>query len=648
MGTIQSSIQLYNGTTSAFRGITNAINVVISSFESLERASASGIDTSALRGARAEINQIEVAMNQVDSAIQRAENQQTEFNQKMQTGHHIANGLNGILQKVGMAFGVKQVLGLADEISRSTARLSLMAGGMENVKEIQEQIYQSAQRTRTSYMGTMDAVAKLGTRAGDAFRNTNETIAFVEQLNKQFKISGASQQEVSSATLQLTQALGSGVLRGEEFNAVFEAAPSVMQTVADYMDVPIGKLRGMAGDGEITADIVKNAMFAMAEDTNRKFETIPMTWADVWTTSVNKVIQVSQPLLEIISAVAQNFQFIEPIIAGVAFTLGLYTGALTINKMAVAAHTLAEQIHAIGMGSVTLANFQATAAQYGFNAALLACPITWIVFAIIAVIAVLYIAVAAINKVKGTSISATGIIVGVFYWMGARIYNGVALLWNIFAVFINWLENAFQNPAAAAKSAFYDMCATVIGYVTTMASAIESILNKIPGVQVNITNGLSRFKGALQSKSQGIKDKAGLVDAVKKMDYKSFQGAYATGYSKGSNLFGGGSGAGNSLDTAGMFTPFDGGDLGNNAAKTADNTGRMADKMEMTEEDLKYLLDVAEREAINRFTTAEIHVDFKSQSTINSDLDIDGVINTFTEKLQEAVDVAAEEVHPDV
>ena len=646
MGTIRTSIQMFNGMTPGLRSMTNALNITISSFEAMQRASSNSIDTSSLQAARAELNRAEVAFNQIETSISQADQQQQRLNNDMRSGTGIANSLRSMLAGIGGLMGLKKVVEISDEFSRSTARLSLMAGGMENVKGIQEDIYQSAQRTRTSYLGTMDAVAKLGLRAGDVFKNTRETIAFVEQLNKQFKIAGASQAEISSATLQLTQALGSGVLRGEEFNAVFEAAPNVMQSVADYMDVPIGKLREMAGDGMITADIVKNAMFAAVDKTNEQFKQIPNTWADVWTMTENKVIMLSQPLLKFIGVLANNWSIIEPIILGVVTALGLYFIATKGVAAAQIAFSAVQTFLSIGFGILTGNTAAASAAMFTYNSALLASPITWIILAVIALIAIFYAVIAVINKVKGTTYNATSFVVGAFYVAGAAIYNTVVgfinaaiqFIWGGFAEpvigIIEWVLNAANGGFNSFGDAVANLIGQIISWFLSLGKVVTKIIDAIFGT--NWTGGLNSLQSSVLA--WGKNENAITIDrtapAIKsRIEYGD---AWEKGKAKGLEI---------SDKISGVFEGSNMDNLLQNTEDIASNTGGISDSLDISKEDLKYMRDVAEREAINRYTTAQIAVDFKNTATINSNMDIDGVMNKFTEKLREAVDTSAEAVH---
>lgn len=485
-----------------------------------------------------------------------------------------------------------------------------------------------------------------------------EVIAFSEQLNKMFTIAGASQQEMSSATLQLTQALGSGVLRGEEFNAVFEAAPNVMQAVADYIGKPIGELKDLASEGEITADIVKKAMFAAADETNAKFESMPMTWAQVWTTISNAVLMASQPILTAINWIANNLDIIGPIVLGIAAAIGVY---------------------AIGTYGVAAATAVWSTVQKVINAELWACPVTWIVLAIIALIAVIYLAVAAINRWKGTNISATGIVAAIFWSLGAVIWNVIAYTWNKFAAFYEFFINISTDKTYAVKRLFVNLATNVIdaciamtkgvdGFATNLANGVidgvnlairawNAFMNILPdsvksflhiGVgtekshTASITGTLQNAKASLQNL---LGDKPEDYIEIPKMQMKDIGASAMAGYnwganSKLSNLFDSGV---DNTDYQSLLDAAEGANQG--AGDTAKNTGAMKDALDITEEDLKYMRDIAEQEVINRFTTAEIKVDMTNYNSVNSDLDIDGIVDTLAIKVEEQMNISAEGVH---
>lgn len=637
--------------------------------------------------------------------------EQGRFNQQISQGTQQANGLMQSIKGAVAAYATMHTAGsiieLSDTMAQTQARLSLLVdvddGG--SVAELQDMIFLSAERARGDYQQTAEAVSKLGLMAGDAFSGNEEIIAFTEQLNKQFVIAGTEAAGIDAAMLQLTQAMGSGVLRGEEYNSILEQAPNIIQAIADYMNVPIGQLKDMASEGQITAEIVKLALFAAADETNAKFDGMSRTFGQVWNSFRNHALMAFQPVLERINEIANsesfqgfathvvgalvvvagitlsifdmlqaggalladNWSWISPIIYGVAAALAVYYGwQLAANGLGVVskgihmAMAAGQMIHAAATGTLTAAKAAEIAAQNGLNAAMYACPAAWLIMMILALIAVFYGVIAAVNHFAGTSISATGLIAGAFAVLAAHIINGSIIpVQNMFAIFINFLGNAFHDPIAAIKVAFYDMCLTVIGYIQNLAAGIETLLNKIPGVTVDITSGLDSFYSGLEQAQQAVKDKSGWVEYVQKMDFIDYRDAANAGYRFGKGI----EEKVSSFDPASLFdtnipNPNDYTDLstygtdlglsgiGGGVDDIAGNTGAIADSMDITEEELKYLRDIAEQDTINRFTTAEINIDMSGmQNTIQGTDDLDGFISGLTDAVHEATDIMTEGVH---
>lgn len=679
--------------------LRNQLSRAIQEQESLNRA-VSNMDVQAANESYLRLSQ---TVADTERYIRDNVDEQGRFNQKISEGVSNSNNLTGAIKKTVAAYATIQtaekVLNLSDSLTSTTARLNLMNDGLQSTQDLQNMIYLSAERARGSYQATTDAVSKLGLMAGGAFGSSEEIVAFMEQINKQFTIAGTEAAGIDAAMLQLTQAMGSGVLRGEEYNSVLEQAPNIIKAIADYMEVPKGQLKDMAADGAITADIVKAAMFAAADETNEKFESMPKTFSQIWTSFQNTALMAFQPVLNrlneiansdafqqfvnnaieglsavagialeilnllvrVANAVADNWSWLSPIIYGVAAALiayytalGVYNGIQLISNGIKAVAAFMEQVHAASLAMETGATFAATAAQYGFNAALLACPITWIIILIIALIAVFYAVIAAVNKFAGTSISATGIIAAVFAVLGAQILNhSVIPVQNGFAMLANFLGNVFNNPIAAVKVAFYDMVLTVLGYIANLATAIENLLNKIPGVTVDITSGLNSFYSGLEVAQKAVKDESGWVEYVKKLDYIDYEKAATTGYNFGkgvedaisgfdaSNLFG------TNIPSVSDYADLSNyaGSIGDGVGSIADDTGSIKNSLDVTEEDLKYLRDIAEQEAINRFTTAEITIEQTNNNNVSGSMDLDGVVDGLTAAVNEAVEIITEGVH---
>lgn len=657
MATIRTAIHLYDGMTRPLQAMNRGMNTLINAMENAQGTFDHGFDSTVLQQVREDIAEATVGFDQMEQNIRQSDHAQDRFNDSIREGSTAADGLwnklKGIAATVGGIAGLNKVLGISDQLTSTNARLNNAMVNFDDggsLDELQAKVMASAQRSRSYYMDTAAAVAKLGMNAKDAFGNMDEVIMFSELVNKQFVNGGASAQEQAASMLQLTQAMASGVLRGEELNSIFENAPGIIQSIADYLDVPIGQIRTMASEGKITADIVKNAMFAAADEVNAKFESMPMTWGQVFTQAGNIALQVLQPLLNGINWLANNISIIGPAVLGLAGAFVVFQIAAHWTQIAAAATAIYHGVVnflSIGFGILTGNTAAASAAVFTFNSALLANPIVWVVMLIMALIGALYAGVAAYNKFTGAGVSATGIIGGAFAVLGAFLINSfIVPLQNGFAMIANFLGNVFNNPIAAVKVAFYDMCLTVIGYISNLAHAIENLLNKIPGVTVDITSGLDNFYAGLEQAQQKAKDESGWVEYVQKMDFIDYSDAASAGYKFGEGIADKISGAFNlgGVEAFDLGNTLDG--IYGNTGDTANNTAATADALDITEEDLSYLRDIAEREAINRFTTAEVKVDMSGMTNkIESDIDIDGIFDQLGEKFSEALSVSCEGVH---
>lgn len=638
--------------------------------------------------------------------------EQGRFNREIEEGTNEANSLMQTIKGAVAAYATIQTLSaalnLSDQLTSTTARMNLMNDGLQTTQDLQNMIYLSAERARGSYQATADAVSKLGLMAGDAFGSSQEIIAFMEQVNKQFTIAGTEAAGVDAAMLQLTQAMASGVLRGEELNSIFEQAPTIIQTIADYLDVPIGSIREMAAEGQITADIVKSAMFAAADETNAKFESMPKTFSQIWTSFQNTALMAFQPVLQrmneianseafqtfvnnaieglsmvagialeifdllvgVAGAVADNWSWLAPIIGGVTGALAVYYGWLLLTKGAEMAMAAVHGIVAVAKGImaaatmlVTGATWAETTAQYGLNAAMYACPIVWIIILIIALIALFYAAVAAVNKFAGTSVSATGIICGAFMVALAFIGNIFVALWNLVVdVFVliynlvatvaNFIGNVFTDPIGAVCRLFFDLADTVLGILQALASAIDAIFgSNLAGSVQGWRDSLGGWVDETFGKGDEVMAKMNADDM--KLGRFEYGAAWDAGYSFGEGIdesianFDPSSLFDTNVPGAGDYADLSnyGAGLAGDVGDIAGNTGAIKDSMDITEEDLKYLRDIAEQEAINRFTTAEITIEQTNHNTVSGKMDLDGVVDGLTGAVNEAADIIAEGVH---
>ena len=604
---LSNTVQLRDGMSNVLSRIASNLSAVNDRFERMQNLTEQAAPTGLYSQFNSELAGVREELTRTVSEVE-------ELRSGMTSAQPPAENLTASLKKLGTAFlGSKLVSGIvsmSDEMTQTTARLNLMNDGLQSTADLQELIYQSAMRSRGAYNATADAVAKMGLLAGDAFSSNQETIAFVEQLNKQFKIAGTSAEGQAAAMLQITQAMGSGVLRGEELNSVFEQAPTIIQSIADYLGVSVGEIRSMAQEGELTAGVVKSALLSSAEETNQKFNEIPLTWSDVWTQASNMAIMALQPLLEAINWVANNIEVIGPLVLAAAAAFALFAVAANWTKICAAATKAL------------------TAAQKMLNAVMSLNPIVLIIGSIIILIGVIAAYINYTNRAKNETTSAVGVICGLFAMAGAFAYNMFYLpVYNVIADLINFLGNVFQHPIASIEILFLQLSQYVVGVLRGMVRTIEKLITLIPGVKIN----------SYTDRIQKIKDQSGWTEYVKHKEKIEYSTAYANGYNWGANLQ-------NSIsEKLGLDLPDD--PATGLLSNIADNTAQIADDVSVSSDDIKLLRDIAERQVINKYTTAEIKVEMVNHNNISNEMDLDGVVNLLEAKVTEALVTSAEGVH---
>ena len=555
------------------------------------------------------------------------------------------SGIGGIIKSAVAAFSAKQVIELADSMTTTRARLDLMNDGLQTTAELQDMIMESANRSRASYQTTADAVAKMGIMAGDAFSSNEELIAFSELINKQFTIAGTSAAGIDAAMLQLTQAMSSGVLRGEELNSVFEQAPTIIQTIADYLGVPIGKIREMAAEGQITSTIVKNAMLASADEINAKFASMPMTFSQVWTIAKNVALEAFTPVLTMIGQGAQwiydNWSTIAPIFYAVAAAVGVLAVAYGIWKV------------------VTLAQ---TIAQWALNSALLASPITWIVLAIAAVVAALVYWINTVGGLKVAWLICVNAVLTAWDWVKIGFMTGVYFVMDLW----NRLQLAFYTAGVNIQNFMGDMKVGVLMILQNMVNgAIDiingfiGVLNKIPGVSIDaiekVTFGttaqlendaakqaraadLAAYQDQINSQ---IAERDAALDAMKaEANAATAQREAEIAAAKAEAAAANGESGSTEPDWS-AYANSDPGDIGN--VDHVGSVGSIDEDVNIAEEDLKFLRDVAEMRYVQNFVTLTptVAVDAK----ISEKVDVDEVVNRIETRLETEFEAAAEGVY---
>ena len=551
------------------------------------------------------------------AGVTRQAQQATEqFSKSQQTAAASVSGLTSKLQGLVGSYlglqGLRGLVNLSDTMASTTARLNSMNDGLQTTAELNNMIFQSAQRSRGAYQATADMVAKLGTLAGDAFGSSAEVVAFAEQINKQMVLSGASTMGAQAAMLQLTQAMSSGVLRGEELNSILEQAPTIAQAIADYLGVTTGEMRELASEGRVTAEVVKAAMFSAVEETNAKFEQMPMTWGQVWTSFQNIALKALQPVLNGVNWMANHIDDALDWVAehadGVAAVLA-------------------------GLGAVALVVGAQMAASALMSAASWAVA-NWPILMVGAAVSMLiYMAL----KAGATFEQVGGVIGGVFGTIYASVMNKAIIpLQRAFAAFVNFIGNVFNDPVTSIKVLFYDMFLFVLEGIGNLAHGIEDLLNKIPGVSLDLTSKIDSLTNSVRAARQNAIDSGNYTEYVKAWDYVD----YADAWNQGSKI---GAQVGNAIenfslsDTIGGFASslYDGvsGTLGSIAA----DVGSIKSNVSMSEEDLRSLVDMAERQYVNNInlTTRAPVINVHGQNTGNSPADTRAFMNTLTRMLAE-------------
>lgn len=604
--------------------------------------------------------------------------------------------------------GVQSALALSDAMAQTANQINFMNSGLGETDNIQQKIFRSAQASRLSYQDTANAVANLGIQAKGAFSSSDEVVGFAELIGKQFQIAGASSDDTVNAMDQLSQTMSDGVMSGDELNSIFGQTPNIMQNIADYMGKPIDKVMEMGENGQISADTLKNALFNASDEINENFNSVPMTWEQIGTRIKNQALMAFQPILTKVNEIANsekfqgfvngiinslfalanvtspvfdslsnfgsliydNWDIISPIIYAVAAALAFYTAI-------VAAHNIVEEIsntlktlaavrsvaHGAAITSEMMATTGMTASQLSLNAALYACPLTWIIIAIIALIAIIYAVVGAINHLTGSTLSATGVIMGALATVGAFIWNTVVgvinaviqFMWTYFVEpfisIIEWILNAFNGGFNSFGEAVANLLGQIISWFLSLGKVVTKIIDAIFGT--NWTDGLSSLQESVLS--WGKNDEAITINRdAPAIDRINYSDAYNTGYNFGegidnkvSKFFDGNNPASNPENDSFKDT-FQGmndsiNNIDTNTASGAESAGQVADSVEITDEDIQYLRDIAEREIIDRTVFKSLRVDMGGvNNTVNNMSDLNGIADYLGDVISQTASASME------
>lgn len=558
--------------------------------------------------ATAPLRNIEAAMGSVVNQTVNINIQIDEYNKRQKQTEETTertkqkvNGLSVALGKLAAAFFTVRMasaaLKLSDELSLAHTRLNNINDGLQTTAELQELIYQSAQRSRGSYIGMMQTVASLKAQTGDTFSSVKEAVAFTELLNKQFKIAGADATAISSTMYNLTQALSTGVLRGQDLNIVMSNAPQIAQRIAKAMGVSVGELKELASQGRVTSDVVKNAILGSADDINKQFEQMPMTFSDSVQKMKNMGIRAFQPMGQLISDVI-NSSGVESAINGIG--QGLYIVSSIFGQLL----------------SFLLSGFSIIGNAIGF-------------------------VTGGISGMGDAAVAVVGAIVGMFVGLEATIANIMVMIVNTAiaaaqGIINGWhtmvytIQNAIISFASGAISAFRSVVSAAASAANAIANAfvqganiaigginkLIDAINKIPGVNIgsvgtlaapgNVAADMLESLDGVSAALEAMRPDAPEMKSFSRFEYYSVPEAFENGKDIGSEWMRGIlDGAKGQTETGGMGD-LSAGSAGNleNLMPNGGNVGsvgkvKKVEDVKLSDEDLKIYRDLAERRYMN-------------------------------------------------
>ena len=673
MATIQTQIRLVDNMSKPLNKIINSINKVVSSVNNFETSATKAMNSTAINASKVVQSQAQIGQNlikstsqmesfantsrtaispqqqissqvkQMSNDINNATNSQNQFNNALNNGSGASSSLLGNLKGLVTGYailkGAKSAMDISDNLSQTNARLGLIKDSTNTIESLQAKMRASALRTRSSYDSLADTVAKLSLQAKKAFSGNDQTIKFAENLNKIFAISGTSIQGAESTMYNLTQALSSGVLRGQDFNIVMQNAPMILEKVAESMNVPMGTLRELASKGKLTADVVKNAILSASDDIDAKFSQMPATWSQLFTMARDGVVQALQPVFEILGGIAtwiaDNWSTVAPIFNAVAVALLFVGTALAV----------------VWLWTTLL------------NAVLTASPIGWVIMIIGVLIGIIYYWIQAVGGVRVAWLIALHYIqvaIEGFRLFFTKVSIAIRNIADQIVLAGILLKNGFANAMGQMKADVLNILQAMVNGAIAIINALIEAVNVIPGVNIKTieavtfgTEATVKHEAEKQARAHAFKEQQALAAENKlsrQQEYKNLEKQFneasaqrlqniadAKAQANASksqtqlNMAGGGGGAG-----AGA---------GGGGGKMGDDVGKIKDAVTKGEEDLKYLRDIAEREVINRFTTAEINVDMGGiTQNVSKNADLDGIISYLEDTLYASMKTAAEGV----
>lgn len=583
-----------------------------------------------------------------------------------------SSGFNKFLKSLVSIENIKKGMGIIDEFTNTSTRLASINDGLQTQTELQNKVFAAADRSRGSYTEMAGSIYSMGIMAKDSFGSNDELIAFAELAQKSFKIGGASAADQSSAWQKLTQAMSAGNLQGEEFLYIMEKAPKMADAIAKFTGKSTEELKKMADEGSITSDIIKNAMFMAANDINTEFGNIPMTFADIWNKIKNGAVKAFDPVMVKINELIKTDEFgsmINRIINVLGLVSGIIMGiidaALWLGAVINDNWSLIEPVvwgivgALIAYKTIALVTNGVIAAQRGLNAVLGASPFTLVILKVLAGVAAFYVIIAAINKFAGTSISATGIIIGAFAALAAFIWNIVTglinaiiqLLWSVLVESVFGVIEFIFNVCMGGFDSFGDGVANLLGKIISWFLGFGTVVTKIIDAIFGSdwTGELEDLRANVMAWGVGKNTISLDLSNAPTIGRIGLEDSWKTGYSTGekiedkfSNLFEGTSMDENPYDNS-VFNKFSNPDAPL-IVEGRGNNGTV--EVNMADEDLQYLRDIAERDYINQFSTATLAPSIQMTfGDIHEEADANKVAGSIKRILQEEIATAAEGVY---
>lgn len=543
-----------------------------------------------------------------------------------------------------------KLMDASDAYSGMQARLQMVSGSAERTAQMNDMIFQSALRARGSYDGMLDSVSKIAMTAKEAFPDARTVVPFVEEIQKLFAIGGTGVQQQKDAMLQLTQALGSGKLQGDEFRSIAEAAPLIEQMVAKEMGVTQGQLKKLSSQGVITADVLRDAILHNAKEINAQFESMPMTWGAMMQNMGSIAERAMVPVYTAVQRIA-NSSALQSVFNGLASAITIFgsvagaylnyivswwgeliDGVRILYSWSVGLRTAFLEVFGptlFGLFEVYLAylgliagawvaanaeemlGIAIDAAKAAGTAVLKTVTGEWRIVTLGAAAAQALLNAVMMANPLGVIIALVLVVIGVF------------AAWKIHTVGLrNAIAEAFESMGRIVQSCVDGMIAS-INFLIRGLNAAATKINEVFGTNIQQTAEISYTQGDWGKEwSDGVKNFS-LDSLVPKVSTPAMP-----------NIGGAGAGAGTV------------GDIAKNGKATAANTGKMAQAMDFAGDDLRLLRELAERKAIDKYTTASVTIDLGGVTNqISNDMDIDGVVDKLTAGLRDGMVNAAQEVH---